>query len=115
MLQGADHQDAIIKVGDSDSSLAVFNGNHALGLILHQPAPRHWIALVRPPEAVRDGDAAWLCDSLHSAVFALSADEVQDLLGHMGSVQMGAADRPGRELDRMREIADWCAYRVHRG
>ena len=114
MLQGADHQDAILAVGNSDSSLAVFSGNHALGVILHQPCPRHWIALVRPPEAVRDGDAAWLCDSLHSAVFALEAGEVQDLLGHVGSAQMGAADRAGSELDRMREIADWCAYRVHR-
>ncbi|CAK0803316.1 unnamed protein product [Prorocentrum cordatum] len=114
LLQGADHQDAILAVGDSDSCLAVFNGNHALGVILHQPCPRHWIALVRPPEAVRDGDAAWLCDSLHSAVFALEASEVQDLLGHVGSAQMGAADRAGSELDRMREISDWCAYRVHR-
>ena len=114
LLQGADHQDAILAVGNSDSSLAVFSGNHALGVILHQPCPRHWIALVRPPEAVRDGDAAWLCDSLHSAVFALEVGEVQDLLGHVGSAQMGAADRAGSELDRMREIADWCAYRVHR-
>ena len=114
VLQGADHQDAILAVGNSDSSLAVFSGNHALGVILHQPCPRHWIALVRPPEAVRDGDAAWLCDSLHSAVFALEVGEVQDLLGHVGSAQMGAADRAGSELDRMREIADWCAYRVHR-
>ena len=114
LLQGADHQDAIRTVGDSDDGLAVFNGDHALGLILHQPCPRHWVALVRPPEAVRDGDAAWLCDSLHSKVFALSVDEVQDFLGLMDSAQLQAADGAGSELRRMRAIADWCAYRVHR-
>ncbi|CAK0852500.1 unnamed protein product, partial [Prorocentrum cordatum] len=114
LLQGADHQGAIRTVGDSDDRLAVFHGDHALGLILHQPDPRHWIALVRPPEAVRDGDAAWLCDSLHSMVFALSADEVQEFLGLMGSKQLQAADGVGREFERMRLISEWCAYRVHR-
>ena len=114
LLQGADHQDAIRTVGDSDDRLAVFNGDHALGLILHQPDPRHWIALVRPPEAVRDGDAAWLCDSLCSQVFALSVDEVQEFLGLMGSKQLQAADGVGREFERMRLISEWCAYRVHR-
>ncbi|CAK0894177.1 unnamed protein product [Prorocentrum cordatum] len=106
--EGAAHQEAIPAAGDSDSCLAVSNG------ILRQPCPRHWIVLVRPPEAVRDGDAAWLCDSSHSAVVALEAGEVQDLLGHAGCAQMGAADRAGSEVDRMREIADWRAYRVHR-
>ena len=113
LLQGADHQDAIVQVGDS-SKLAVFNGDHAMGLILHQPNPRHWIAIVRPAQATHAGEAAWLCDSLVSCVFVLSVEELQDFIGHMAVAQSEAAQGAGEELDRMMEITAWSAYKVHR-
>ena len=92
--------------------LAVFNGPHSLGLIVHQPYPRHWVALVRP-EAVEPPDvAAWLCDSLYTSVFALSIREVQDLIGSMGVSHMEAADMQGDVLDQERAADAWSAFKV---
>ncbi len=85
-----------------------------MGLILHQPNPRHWIAIVRPAQAAHAGEAAWLCDSLVSCVFVLSVEELQDFIGHMAVAQSEAAQGDGEELDRMMEITAWSAYKVHR-
>jgi hypothetical protein len=78
LLQGADHQEAIVQLGDT-GNLAMFNGDHVLGMILHRPSPRHWFALVKPPSGtITPSVAALLCDSLFTCIFELSVEDVQD-------------------------------------
>ena len=46
-MRGGDYQYAVRDLFDN-GSLAIFNGQHALGCVVHMPVPRHWIALVAP-------------------------------------------------------------------
>ena len=62
-LQGADHEEAVRQLNDH-GLLSVFNGEHALGCVVHMPNPRHWIAVVPPVQQTRVEVAALLCDSL---------------------------------------------------
>ena len=62
-LQGAEHEEAVRQLNDQ-GLLSLFNGDHALGCVIHMPNPRHWIALVPPAQQTRVEVAALLCDSL---------------------------------------------------
>ena len=92
--------------------LAVLNGPHSLGLVVHQPYPQHWVALVRPETDERPDVAAWLCDSLYTSVFALSVAEVQDFIGSMGVSHLQAADIQGDMMQQERAADAWSAFKV---
>ena len=112
-LRGEEYQNAVRDLNES-GKLAIFNGDHALGCVVHMPRPRHWVALVPPPESQRSSAfAAILCDSLFSHVFALSVDEMVDLFLAMGVRHMRMAESRGlSSYQRERFATDWCAYRV---
>ena len=110
-VEGVDHQEAIAQVGDT-SLLAIFNGQHSLGVVVHQPFPRHWLTLVRPDADERPEVAVWLCDSLYTSVFRLTVEEVQDFIGSMGVAQIQAADMGGHLLEQEQAAVSWCAFKV---
>ena len=112
-LRGEEYQNAVRDLNEN-GKLAIFNGDHALGCVVHMPRPRHWVALVPPPESQRSSAfAAILCDSLFSHVFALSVDEMVDLFLAMGVRHMRMAESRGlSSYQRERFATDWCAYRV---
>jgi len=111
ILQGADHEDATRLVSAS-GTLALFNGDRALGCIIHMPAPRHWVALVPPVRQESVHVAALLCDSLYPHIFALSVDEVTELFALMAASHMAAAESQLPSLQQEELAAAWCAYRV---
>lgn len=112
-LRGAEYQEAVREL-DASGKLAIFNGEHALGCVVHLPMPRHWVALVAPLESQRSTEfAAILCDSLFSHVFALSVDEMVDLFLAMGARHMQVADSQLlTAYQKERFATDWCVYRV---
>ena len=112
-MRGGDYQYAVRDLFDN-GSLAIFNGQHALGCVVHMPVPRHWIALVAPPEGQKSKEfAAILCDSLLPHVFALSVDEAVDLFLAMGHrhMQLGESELL-TNAQRHRLATEWCAYQV---
>ena len=99
---------------DDRGTLALFNGQQALGCVVHQPCPRHWLALV-PPQDQEDGRvAALLCDSLETQAYALSAEEVEDLFVFMGSSHLSAGETQLTLQQQEEQAAGWCAYRLTR-
>ena len=112
-LEGSDHQDAVREINER-GLLAIFNGDVAMGCILHQSDPRHWVALVAPVRQESTHVAAILCDSMETCVYGLSTGEMQDLFGMMRFRHMSAAESQAPPLQREQEAADWSAYRVSR-
>jgi hypothetical protein len=112
-LQCADYQEAVRQISD-DGKLAIFNGEHSLGCVVHMPCPRHWVAIVPPPEGQRScTTAAILCDSLYTHVFALTVDDMVDLFLAMGARHMQIADAQQLdEYERQAYASEWCVYRV---
>ena len=113
-LQGVEHQEAVRQI-DEQGGLSILSGSHAFGCILHQPFPRHWVAIVRPEVETSETVAAVLCDSLRTHVFALSVTEVVDLFTMMGSSHMAAGESNLPLLQQERVAAGWSAYRVSIG
>ena len=97
-----------------NGALAIFNGQHALGCVVHLPQPRHWIAFVAPPAEQKSKEfAAILCDSLFPHVFALSVDEAVVLFLAMGARHMQIADSQLLTNSQQQRLAtEWCAYQV---
>ena len=110
-LQGEDHQEAVRQV-DEQGGLSIFSGVHAFGCILHQPSPRHWVAIVRPEAETSEHFAAVLCDSLRTHVFALSVTEMVDLFTMMGVSHMAAGESNAPLLQQEQNAARWSVYSV---
>ena len=60
-LRGDEHKSLSRQVGD-DGGLALFGDTRTACCILHQPAPRHWVALVPPGLGNVDVSAAIVVD-----------------------------------------------------
>ena len=113
-MQGPDYEEAVRQL-NPNGMLAIFNGAHAVGCIIHMPRPRHWIALVSPPEGQRSVEvAALLCDSLKAQPYALSVDDTVDFLTTMGLRHAQYGDSQMSQHRRERLAAGWSAYRVTR-
>ena len=112
-MRGAEYEHAVRDVFD-DGSLAIFNGQQALGCVVHMPVPRHWIAFVAPPEDQKSKDfAAILCDSLFPHVFALSVDEVVDFFLEMGlRHNLLGESKLLTNAEKQILATEWCAYQV---
>ena len=112
-MAGADYQYAVRDLFDN-GTLAIFNGQQALGCVVHMPVPRHWIALVAPPEGQKSKEfAAILCDSLFPHVFALSVDEAVDFFLAMGARHMELGESHFLTNAQQQRLAtEWCAYQV---
>ena len=110
-LEGVEHQDMARQL-NKNGLLALFQGQGCLGCIMHQPCPRHWIALVPPARHESERVAALLCDSLKPRVYALSVEDVASMLSRMGSMQMRAGESEASLWEQEQEAAGWCAYLV---
>ena len=113
-MQGGDYEEAARQV-NSQGLLGIFNGDHALGCIVHMPNPRHWIALVPPPVEQNSVEvAALLCDSLYQEIYAVNVEDTVDLFTTMGLRHVQYADLQVSSQMREELAAGWSAYKVTR-
>ena len=112
-MMGRDYEEGVRQVSP-EGLLSMFNGNHAMGCIIHIPNPRHWIAIVPPEQQMSVQAAALLCDSLQTHIYTLSVDEMFDLFTRMGVRHTQYADLQLPLHVREELAAEWSAYKVTR-
>ena len=103
-ISGGDHEETM-RQSDGGGLVSMFANDEARGCIVHQPSPRHWIALVPPVGRFSQDNAALLCDSLKPYPYALSVDELEDMFLAIGLRQAMQADMPATQWEREQRAA----------
>ena len=111
LVHGKEHEE-MSQLVNEQGLLSMFSGDHVLGVIIHQPNPRHWFALVRPGELRGEEGVALLCDSLETKMYMLSVREVQQLFETIAARHSRIGGMKVSQHRREELAAEWSCFSV---
>ena len=111
LVHGKEHEE-MSQLVNEQGLLSMFSGDHVLGVIIHQPNPRHWFALVRPGELRGEEGVALLCDSLETKMYMLSVSEVQQLFETIAARHSRIGGMKVSQHRREELAAEWSCFSV---